>query len=36
MISELKIQIVSEDNESKEKLEDLNKKISDLSSTFNT
>jgi hypothetical protein len=34
--SELNIQIVSVENESKEKIEELNKKIDDISSKFNT
>jgi hypothetical protein len=34
--SQLKIQIVSVETESKEKLEELNKNISNTSSTFNT
>jgi hypothetical protein len=34
--SQLKIQIVSAETESKEKLEELNKKITNTSSKFNT
>jgi ferredoxin-fold anticodon binding domain-containing protein len=34
--SQLKIQIVSEKTENKEKLEELNQKISNISSIFNT